>query len=283
MQSDDAGPAPRPEDPELLAQIYRLFREYFDKAEKKRRWSIKDDIPWSQCNRSLRPAIADVVDTFCSVELYLPDYLGKLIPQVRGNRGRAWFLANWGYEESKHSMVLADWLLKSGHRTEEQMADMESHVWEREWNLPQDSARGMACYSMLQELATWMHYRNLRTIAGQSGGDPALEKLLTLISVDERAHYDFFKDLVKLYLDFDRPGTLEQLRRVANDFAMPAFDLLADSDRRAAAVQSLGIFDERLFMYEVFEPCLAAIGVTKAELRRKNSRREQVLISGPVS
>ena len=283
MQSNDAGPAPRPEDSELLAQIYRLFREYFDKAEKKRRWSIKDDIPWSQCNRSLRPAIADVVDTFCSVELYLPDYLGKLIPQVRGNRGRAWFLANWGYEESKHSMVLADWLLKSGHRTEEQMADMESHVWEREWNLPQDSARGMACYSMLQELATWMHYRNLRTIAGQSGGDPALEKLLTLISVDERAHYDFFKDLVKLYLDFDRPGTLDQLRRVANDFAMPAYDLLADSDRRAAAVQSLGIFDERLFMYAVFEPCLAAIGVTKAELRRRNSRREQVLISGPVS
>jgi acyl-[acyl-carrier-protein] desaturase len=180
-------------------------------------------------------------------------------------------------------MALGDWLLKSGQRTEEQMADMENHVWTHEWHLPQDSARGMACYSMLQELATWMHYRNLRTIAGQNGGDPALEKLLTLISVDERAHYEFFKELVKLYLDFDRPGTLEQLRRVANDFAMPAYDLLADSDRRAAAVRSLGIFDEKIFMYEIFEPCLAAINVSKSELRRKNSRREQVLMSGAPS
>ena len=56
----------------------RLYRDYFDKAEKKRRWSLKDDIPWHECNRSLDPAIADVVQTFCAVELYLPDYVGKL-------------------------------------------------------------------------------------------------------------------------------------------------------------------------------------------------------------
>jgi hypothetical protein len=35
------------------------------------------------------------------------------MPQVRGSRGRAWFHANWGYEESKHSMALGDWLLRS--------------------------------------------------------------------------------------------------------------------------------------------------------------------------
>jgi acyl-[acyl-carrier-protein] desaturase len=272
-------PEPQPEDPQLLADIYRLFREYFDLAERRRRWSIAEDIPWTQCNHSLKPAIADVVETFCSVELYLPDYLSKLIPQVRGNRGRAWFLANWGYEESKHSMALGDWLLKSGQRSDEQMADMEARVWEHEWNLPQDNARGMACYSMFQELATWLHYRNLRTLAKQNGGDPALEKLLTLVSVDERAHYDFFKELVKLYLDYDRPGTLEQMRRVVNDFSMPAYDLLADSAQRAAAVRDLHIFDEKIFMYEVFEPCLEAIGVKKSELRRRSSRREQVLIS----
>jgi acyl-[acyl-carrier-protein] desaturase len=279
MQNHGAAPTPIPEDAGLLAAIYRLFREYFDKAEKKRRWSIRDDIPWQACNRSLDPAIADVVETFCSVELYLPDYVSKLIPQVRGNRGRAWFLANWGYEESKHSMALGDWLLKSGQRTSEQMADLESRLVEFEWNVPQESALGMACYSMLQELATWLHYRNLRLVAGQRGGDPALEKLLTLVSIDERAHYEFFKDLVKLYLRYDRPGTLEQLRRVANTFAMPAYDLLVDGQQRAAAVQELHIFDEQMFLYEVFEPCLAAIDVKKSELRQRRSRREQVVMS----
>jgi acyl-[acyl-carrier-protein] desaturase len=279
MQNQVAAPTPIPEDAELLAAIYRLFREYFDKAEKKRRWSIRDDIPWQACNRSLAPAIADVVETFCSVELYLPDYVSKLIPQVRGNRGRAWFLANWGYEESKHSMALGDWLLKSGQRTDEQMADLESRIVEFEWNVPQENARGMACYSMLQELATWLHYRNLRLVAGQQGGDPALDKLLTLVSIDERAHYEFFKDLVKLYLRYDRPGTLEQLRRVANTFAMPAYNLLVDGQQRAAAVQELHIFDEQMFLYEVLEPCLAAIDVKKSELRQRRSRREEVVLS----
>src|ERR1700687_1638118 len=115
-----------PDSPAVVSKIYNLYRDYFDRAEKKRRWSIRDDIPWDKCSRSLDPAIADVVQTFCAVELYLPDYLSKLIPQVRSNRGRAWFLANWGYEESKHSMVLGDWLLKSRHRTDEQMADLDA-------------------------------------------------------------------------------------------------------------------------------------------------------------
>src|SRR2546423_1336252 len=102
----------KPEPPEVFDACYRLFRDFFDRAERTRRWSLTDDIPWGRCNRSLNPAVADVVQTFCAVELYLPDYLCKLIAQVRANRGRAWFLAAWGYEESKHSMALEDWLLR---------------------------------------------------------------------------------------------------------------------------------------------------------------------------
>ena len=77
----------------------------------------------------------------------------------------------------------------------------------------------------------------------------------------------------------DRPGTLEQLRRVANTFAMPAYNLLVDGQQRAVAVQELHIFDEQMFLYEVFEPCLAAIGVQKSEIRQRRSRREQVVMS----
>jgi len=126
---------PRPpqlDEPALFAEVYQLYRDYFDRAEKKRRWSLRDDIPWEQCNHSLDPAIADVVQTFCSVELFLPDYLSRLLPQVRSVRGRAWFLANWGYEESKHSLALGDWLLRSGQRSDEQMADLEGQVFAHE-------------------------------------------------------------------------------------------------------------------------------------------------------
>src|SRR5262252_8499910 len=110
--------------PELEPAMWRLYRDFFDQAEKKRRWSIRDDIPWDQCNRNLDPAIADVVESFCAIELYLPDYTSKILPVVRPSRGRTWFYANWGYEESKHSLVLADWLLKSGARSDEQLFDV---------------------------------------------------------------------------------------------------------------------------------------------------------------
>ena len=99
------------ESPQLESKLWRLYRDFFDTAERKRRWSISDDIPWNECNPHLDPAIADVVETFCAVELYLPDYVSKVLPLVRNSKGRSWFYANWGYEESKHSLVLNDWLL----------------------------------------------------------------------------------------------------------------------------------------------------------------------------
>jgi acyl-[acyl-carrier-protein] desaturase len=262
----------KPESPELLKKMHLLFRDYFDRAERKRRWSLRDGIPWDQCNRSLNPAIADVVETFCTVELYLPDYLSKLIPQVRANKGRAWMLANWGYEESKHSMALGDWLLRSGMRSDEQMTDLESEVFSHEWNLPHDNGRGMICYVVLQELATWLHYYNLRERLAAEGGDGALHQVLTLISIDERAHYDFFRRLLMLYLEEDREGTLEQLRIVVNTFDMPAVHMMADSHRRREAVKKLRIFDYDIYYFQVFEPVVKALGVTRAELRRKTRR-----------
>lgn len=257
----------------LEAAVYRLYREFFDAAERKRRWSVRDDIPWAEAEPDLDPAVADVVETFCAVELFLPDYVGKILPHVRGMRGRAWFVFNWGYEESKHSLALGDWLLRSGARSEEQLADLEMLAVTHEWQLPMDDARGTVIYSMTQELATWVHYRNLRQVVG-SGGDAALHKLLGLVGVDERAHYDFFRRVAALQLAEDRPGTIEQMRRVLNGFRMPALHLLADSRARAAAVAALGIFDEETYYREVYLPILADLGVSRAEMRNRQLTRK---------
>ena len=76
-----------PEDPRTQAKIWQVYRDYFDLAEKKRRWNLRDDIPWDQCNPNTSKAIADVLESFCAVELFLPDYVGKFLPLVRGTRG----------------------------------------------------------------------------------------------------------------------------------------------------------------------------------------------------
>src|SRR5437588_4942655 len=202
-----------PEDPDLRVRFYRMYRDFFDRAERKRRWSVAADIPWDQVNRHLPPEVADVVESFCAVELFLPDYIAKALPMIRANRGWSWFHANWGYEESKHSLALGDWLLRSGQRSEAQMADLEGKVFDHEWGLPRDSPLGMILYGMTQELATWLNYRNLRRRVDEFG-DPALSRILGYISVDERCHHEFYKQIALLYLERDRQGTLEELRRV---------------------------------------------------------------------
>ena len=74
----------------LEAGLYRLYREFFDRAEKKRRWSLRGDIPWGRCSRSLDPAVADVVESFCAVEMYLPDYVAHAMRVFRPSRACTW-------------------------------------------------------------------------------------------------------------------------------------------------------------------------------------------------
>jgi acyl-[acyl-carrier-protein] desaturase len=104
-----------------------------------------------------------------------------------------------------------------------------------------------------------------------------LSKALYLVAMDERAHYDFFRKLVAIYLEDDREATLEQIRRVANTFKMPAVHMLADSMLRQNEVKNLRIFDEDIYVYEVFEPVVAALNLTKKDLRRR-AKRESVAV-----
>src|SRR5262245_36234000 len=256
--------------PELERGLWALYRDFFDLAEKKRRWHLREDIPWDQCNPRLAPVVADVVETFCAVELYLPDYTSKILPVVRHSKGRTWFYANWGYEESKHSLALSDWLLRSGHRSDEQMADLEQKVFQREWNLPLDSALGMLAYATVQELATWLNYRNLRQRVGQLGGDPARATIRMLLAIDERAHHTFYRECYAMFLQHDRAAAIAQLTRVLLNFQMPAVhDLLDESQKRIAAVRELEIFNESLYFGEVYHPLLRALGIDRTELRTR--------------
>jgi len=103
--------------------FFENYLKFFQRAEEKRRWNMERDIPWDKVNPEASCLTATIVQFFSAVEMYLPDYTSKMMQMIRQSRGRAWFHANWGYEESKHSIVLEDWLLRSGKRTEEQIRD----------------------------------------------------------------------------------------------------------------------------------------------------------------
>jgi acyl-[acyl-carrier-protein] desaturase len=157
---------------------------------------------------------------------------------------------------------------------------MHGRVFDLNWELPHGDAMGMLAYTTLQELATRIHYTRLRDEVKRAGGCPALEKVLSLVATDEAAHADFFRKLFELYLKFDRPAALESLRCVINTFKMPAVHMLADSAKRMNDVQELNIFNESMFIRDVYVPVVSKLGIDRRELRRKEFRERVVMQAG---
>lgn len=254
---------------QLENRFYELYLEFFNRAEAERRWNIQKDIPWEKSNPAVSDDIALIVESFMAVELYLPDYTSKILELVRQSRGRAWFQANWGYEESKHSLALEQWLLRSGKRTRRELDEFADQVLAREWNLPFETPRQMMVYTTFQELSTGLNYKNLRRRALEQN-DIALATALSFIARDESAHYQFFQDGVKLYLKEDRDATLEDIQYVLSLFRMPAHDLIPDWEHRGQAIIGQKIFSDRIFFREIMRPILSVLGTSRQELKTLN-------------
>jgi len=247
-------------------RFFELYLEFFNRAEAERRWNVQKDIPWDQCNPKVSEEIAFIVESFCAVELFLPDYTSKILQLIRKSRGRAWFQANWGYEESKHSLVLEEWLLRSGKRSAKEIREFSDTILEREWQLPFATPRQMMVYTTFQELSTGLNYKNLRRKAIEQG-DAALSTALSLVARDESAHYQFFQDGVKLYMQEDRDGTLQDMKLVLEGFRMPAQDLIPNWEVRGKTIVGEKIFSDRIFYKDIMRPILAVLGTSREEIQ----------------
>jgi len=254
----------------VTAQVEEIFFEtflrYLKNAEQKRRWNIETDIPWDKANPESSETTALIVESFSAVEMYLPDYTHKIMELIRQSRGRAWFQANWGYEESKHSMVLEEWLICSGKRTEEQVRDFENELLGAEWQLPFDSPRQMIIYTMIQELATCINYTNLRRRA-ENEEDEALARTLRWVSADESAHYNFFRKGVKTYLALEPDETIADIKFVFEHFAMPAHALIPEWQQRGEAIEASGIYGPKMYLSKIRRPILDDLGITRQQLK----------------
>ncbi len=264
--------------------FYRELVKYLKLAEEKRRWNVFKDIPWDEANPDTSDTLAHCVETFCAVEMYLPDFTSKMLHMIRRSRGRAWFHVNWGYEESKHSLALESWLLASGHRTEDQRKAFEQELLDAEWELPFDHPRQMICYTMIQELATFWNYRNLEKMAAHEK-DRALVSALRVISVDERVHYNFYRNSVKEWMKLDEAGTVEDLKYVFDHFTMPGRSQIPRYDESARILAKTGIYGPREYIKLVKNPVLEDLGLDKdfnimeARQAELKTQREALLAS----
>lgn len=266
--SDDTPQAPRRGS--TLAQIEEIFFDnylkYFKNAEERRRWSIEKDVPWDKVSPHSSELTASIVESFSAVEMYLPDYTHKIMELVRRSRGRALFQANWGYEESKHSLVLEEWLLRSGKRTEEQVRAFERALLGAEWNLPFETPRQMIIYTTIQEMATGLNYTNLRRRAEEEQ-DEALARVLRWVSSDESAHYNFFRKGVKVFLALEPEETVADIKWVFDHFAMPAHALIPGWSERAEDIENAGIYGPKMYLAKIRRPILEDLGISRTQLK----------------
>jgi len=255
---------------DLGRATYDLYLRFFETAERRRRWSIFNDVPWEGLSH-VCPSTEETlcVETFCGVEMYLPDYLAHGIAVARTSYGQAWFQANWGYEESKHSLVLREYLVRSGQRTTEQMMEFERAIFAREWLLPFRTWRQMTVYGAIQELATWLIYRKQMQDVKRRG-NAVLGVIYQLIAADEAAHAGFYQDMLNLCVQENREGTLADLAVVSRGFRMPAYDLVPDYGSRVEVMRSVGI-DRSLFLAEVWLPLLRRLRITREEVARASA------------
>jgi acyl-[acyl-carrier-protein] desaturase len=253
-------------------EIYREYMSFFDRAERQRRWHPEDDIPWSKLDRAANTEeMAICLETFCGVELYVPDYTANGFVINRELMGHAWFQAAWGYEESKHALVFREYLTRSGLRTVHQFLDFEDQIFAKHWTLPYATRREMICYGAVQEAATYLIYRSQRE-KYEKLGNSVLSQLFFLVSRDEAAHAGFYRRLLKLEFEHDWEGTLEDVAGVVFSFVMPGTHLVPDFQVRLA-VEGVGISGSEFLAHAVF-PMLRYVGVSRSQLMRAKRQRE---------
>jgi len=266
-------------------RMYREYMEFFDRAEKTRRWHPFNDIPWEWMQRSTiaeqisdkkglatEENVATCLETFCAVELFIPDYTQNGLNLSREIFGQAWFHLAWGYEESKHALTFREYLLRSGLRTLEQYMDFEEKILEKQWYLPFQTNREMACYGALQEVATYLIYAAQRE-KYKAENNPVLVQIFNLIGRDEAAHASFYRKFLQFEFEEDPLGAAEDLAHVIANFQMPGVELVPDFDQR---LQTDGVgISTQVFLQRGIMPTLKEYGMTRRDMLQALHRRRE--------
>ncbi len=147
----------------------------------------------------------------------LPYYFAS-IDNLFGRDG-AWgyWTRRWTAEEGRHSIVLRDYLIMSGHidpvnLERARMAQVTGGV------SPQAVTIADAfVYLALQELATRIAHHN----TGKALPDAEGYAVMKRVAADENLHYLFYRDLVSAALEIDPSGMMEAIKRQVLGFEMP--------------------------------------------------------------
>lgn len=242
-----------------------LYRWYVAESQKKRGWNADLDFDGGQFRSHHSEEAWKVMQGFFAFEQYVPDYVSPITQLVRQCHSRSYFHLQWGAEEAKHSRAWADALIFFRHRTCVWMEEYRRDLMCNEWTLSWDDQLHMFVYTVFQEWATRLDYRNFGLLARGTEAypiaDPILERVCSTLVTNGAAHYHFFLDGVRLYLYYFSSETLEAVLDVLRHFTMPAQNIVPGWNQVAEAIYRIGIYGPHKFRKGVVEVIFANLSL----------------------
>jgi len=276
-------------------RVEEAFWSYFNRSEDpegwNRRWIVERDVPWDAVAREpLTEDAALMIESFFAVESYLPDFAEKGLGYYRSMVGLSNAHINWSYEELKHGRTLQLILERSGARTIDQTREFRQELARNAWTMPYPTARQMLIYAAFQEKETQRNYELLRGVLTENGSFGAGQGL-RIIGRDEAFHHAFYKDLVRMLMEYDEVGTAQDIQKVATSFRMPAQHLMPNMENRVRVMVRYKVFGKKQVRDEAIVPTIKAFGFRDAdELASVASarpsaveERELILVPGPAA
>jgi acyl-[acyl-carrier-protein] desaturase len=241
---------------ELLPTAERLVDRHLGMAKE---WFPHELVQWRQppvhdsdeCVGPLPEGVASALFVNVLTEDNLPYYFAS-IDNLFGRDG-AWgyWTRRWTAEEGRHSIVIRDYLIVSGHTDpvaleRARMAQVTGGV------TPQPTTIADAfAYLALQELATRIAHHN----TGKALPDGEGYAVMKRVAADENLHYLFYRDLVTAALEVDPSGMVEAIKRQTLKFEMPGAGI-PDFAQHSKAIAGAGIYDLALHHDLILKPVI---------------------------
>lgn len=227
---------------------------------------ITDGLEKEQISSTLAAVVLD----FKRVEDKLSDFTGRGSQEFRNYWGIQRSHLQWGHEEGQHSD--ADGLIveATGHATHQELADDYYRNLHQTWEQPFPTVREVIAYTVLQELMTSHTYHALAREAMKQGA-PTVAQVLRLIATDEAYHYGGYKEFLWVFAEQDLAGTITDTIHVAENFRMPAQNLLPDPKRSLMNAVRVGAFSKELVSEDTLYKGLKALRFIPEPLARQTA------------
>ncbi|MCE0764850.1 acyl-ACP desaturase [Pseudonocardia kujensis] len=233
------------------AQLAPAVDTYLAAATPERRWDAESSFAWAAADADrLTEGQRSAVEFVTVIEDHLPGYFDvyqrhfpvddTVEPEVFAhNRELYHFTVRWASEEDTHARALARYQVAAGISEQDALRTSLAAVGAQRFDLPYEHPVQFFAYALVQEKATQIYYRQLRSVIDE----PVLTDVLTRLSRDEARHFTFMADVVTRYLQHHGDAVVEPIRDVIATFRMPLADTMRGYWRWALKIADTARYD----------------------------------------